>query len=154
LVGTDSIALLALRRKFARVLSELPLDSDSLPDNALLELVIARTRTTLPQRATLESCFGVSLADIAVYCNPATRSALERFNAEGAVYRGQILLRDTASPLFILAHEIAYILQFDATEASPSEAISSAIPLQGETDPQRYQNQLDEGSRQGREALA
>lgn len=106
--------------------SELPLDSDWLPDNALLELAIAGTRTALPQLATLETCFGVSLANIAVYSNPATRKALERFNAEAAVYRGQILLREPTPPLFTLAHEIAHILQFDATEAQPSEVILPA----------------------------
>lgn len=106
--------------------SELPLNSDLLPDNALLDLAIAGTRMALPRRATLETCFGVSLAGIAVYCNPATRKALERFNAEAAVYRGRILLRESTPSLFTLAHEITHILQFDATEAPPSEAISPA----------------------------
>lgn len=105
---------------------ELPLSPDFLPDSALLELAIAGQRTDLPQRATLEKCFGQSLAGVAVHCNPATRQALERFNAEAAVYRGHILLGGAAPSLFTLAHEIAHILQFDATEAQVSEAFSPA----------------------------
>ncbi len=115
--------------------SELPLNSDSLPDSALLDLAIAGTRTALPQRSTLETCFGVSLADIAVYCNPATRKALERFNAEAAVYRGRILLRESTTDLLTLSHEIAHVLQQESASISfPAELTIASHQAEAEAE--------------------
>jgi phage-related protein len=105
----------------------IPLESQSAPVGLLLERAVAGSRTELPQRASLEKCFGFSLAGINVRRNPFSREALEQFGAEAAVYRGYILLGDSAPTLRTLAHEVVHALQHDGT-VNASAAPASAAP--------------------------
>lgn len=111
-----------LRFDFAGIATEF--SSVSTPQ--LLEQAIAGDPMELPQRPALEKGFGFSLAGIPVDRNPAARAALDRLSAEAAVYRGHILLGDSAPSLVTLAHEVAHILQSDSTAAAAAPALSPA----------------------------
>lgn len=105
-----------------------PIGRGGTPVGALLDLAVAGARAELPQRARLERSFGASLAGISVRRNPFSREALERLDAEAAVYQGHILLGKREPTLQTLAHEVVHTFQRAGTPARPVAEPELAAP--------------------------